>query len=82
MPMDKIILRKWLEAGYIESNIKYPTIKGTPQGGIVSPTIANMTLDGLEQTIKDAVPRRRRVNFVRYADDCAPRAQKEGCMKP
>jgi RNA-directed DNA polymerase len=67
--MDTIILRKWLEAGYIESNIKYPTIKGTPQGGIISPTIANMALDGLEQAIKDAVPRRRRVNFVRYADD-------------
>jgi RNA-directed DNA polymerase len=69
IPMDKIILRKWVEAGYIESNIKYPTIKGTPQGGIISPTIANMTLDGLAQVIKDAVPRRRRVNFVRYADD-------------
>lgn len=69
IPMDKIILRKWLEAGYIESNIRYPTLKGTPQGGIISPTIANMALDGLEQVIKDAVPRRRRVNFVRYADD-------------
>jgi len=67
--MDTIILRKWLEAGYIESNIKYPTLKGTPQGGIISPTIANMALDGLEQAIKDAVPRRQRVNFVRYADD-------------
>jgi RNA-directed DNA polymerase len=31
IPMDKIILRKWLEAGYIENNIKYPTLKGTPQ---------------------------------------------------
>ncbi len=69
IPMDKIILQKWLEAGYIESNIKYPTLKGTPQGGIISPTIANMTLDGLEQVIYDAAPRRRRVNFVRYADD-------------
>lgn len=69
IPMDKMILRKWLEAGYIESNIKYPTLKGTPQGGIISPTIANMALDGLEQAIKEAVPRRRRVNFVRYADD-------------
>ena len=69
IPMDKTILRKWLEAGYIESNIKYPTLKGAPQGGIISPTLANMTLDGLEQVIKDAVPRRLRVNFVRYADD-------------
>ena len=67
--MDTTVLRKWLEAGYIESNIKYPTLKGTPQGGVISPVLANMTLDGLAQAIQEAVPRRRRVNFVRYADD-------------
>ena len=69
IPMDKSILREWLEAGYIENNLKYPGTKGTPQGGIISPTIANMALDGLEQAVRDAVPRRNRVNFVRYADD-------------
>ena len=67
--MDKTMLRKWLKSGYVESNIKYPTLKGTPQGGIISPLLANMTLDGLEQLIKESVPRRKRVNFVRYADD-------------
>jgi len=67
--MDKSILRKWLETGYIEGDIKYPALKGTPQGGIISPLLANMTLDGLEQLIKEAVPRRKRVNFIRYADD-------------
>ena len=67
--MDKTILRKWLEAGYVEDTIRYPTLKGTPQGGIISPLLANMTLDGLEQAVKTAVPRRKRVNFVRYADD-------------
>ncbi len=69
IPTDKTVLRKWLEAGYIENKIKYPSLKGTPQGGIISPTLANMALDGLEQAIKAAVPRRMRVNFVRYADD-------------
>jgi RNA-directed DNA polymerase len=69
IPMDRVVLRKWLEAGYVEDGRLYPSRKGTPQGGIISPTLANMTLDGLECAIHDAVPRRNRVNFVRYADD-------------
>ena len=67
--MDKTILRKWLTAGYIENGITYPSRKGTPQGGVISPTFANMTLDGLEEVVRRAVPRRNRVNFIRYADD-------------
>jgi RNA-directed DNA polymerase len=69
IPMDKTILRMWLTAGYVENGITYPSRKGTPQGGIISPTLANMTLDGLEEVVHRAVPRRKRVNFVRYADD-------------
>ena len=69
IPMDKTILCKWLEAGYIENGIHYPSRKGTPQGGIISPTLSNMTLDGLEEVVRRAVPRRNRVNFIRYADD-------------
>lgn len=72
IPMDREILRKWLEAGYIEDGRLYPTRKGAPQGGIISPMLANLTLDGLERAVRCAVPRRSRVNFVRYADDCAP----------
>ena len=67
--IEKAILRKWLDAGYVENGITYPSHKGTPQGGIVSPTLANLTLDGLEQAVLSAVPRRSRVNFIRYADD-------------
>lgn len=66
---DQEVLRKWLEAGYVENGRLYPTRKGTPQGGIISPTLANLTLDGLERAVHAAVPRRSRVNFVRYADD-------------
>jgi RNA-directed DNA polymerase len=69
IPMDKTILRKWLEAGYVENGINYSSRKGTPQGGVISPTLANMTLDGLEEVVRGAVPRRSRVNFIRYADD-------------
>jgi RNA-directed DNA polymerase len=69
IPMDKEILRKWLTAGYVENGITYPSRKGTPQGGIISPTLANMVLDGLEEVVRCAVPRRNRINFIRYADD-------------
>ena len=69
IPLDTAVLRKWLEAGYVEDGTWYPSRKGTPQGGIISPTIANMTLDGLERAVREAVPRRSRVNFIRYADD-------------
>jgi RNA-directed DNA polymerase len=69
IPMDKVILYKWLNTGYVENGITYPTRKGVPQGGIISPMLANMTLDGLEEAIRRVVPRRSRVNFIRYADD-------------
>ncbi len=69
IPMEKRILNQWLQAGYVEMKKVYPTRKGTPQGGIASPTLANITLDGLEEVVKKSVPYRSRVNFVRYADD-------------
>lgn len=69
LAMDKQILHKWLKAGYVENGATFPTRKGTPQGGIISPMLANMTLDGLEEVIHASVPRRSRVNFIRYADD-------------
>jgi RNA-directed DNA polymerase len=67
--LDRKILRAWLKAGYIDKGKLYPTKAGTPQGGIISPLLANMTLDGLESTIKSAVPEGSKVNVVRYADD-------------
>jgi RNA-directed DNA polymerase len=69
IPMDKAVLRSWLDAGYVENGITYPSHRGTPQGGIISPTLSNMVLDGLERVAHSVVPRRSRVNFVRYADD-------------
>lgn len=68
IPMDKKILRKWLKAGYIHKRILYPTDSGTPQGGIISATLANMTLDGLEAELKK-FRRQDKVHMVRYADD-------------
>ena len=63
IPMDKVVLGKWLEAGYVENGVSYPTRKGAPQGGIISPTLSNMTLDGLEEAVRSAVPRRNRRQF-------------------
>jgi RNA-directed DNA polymerase len=76
--MDKRILQKWLKSGYVDNRTLYPTDEGTPQGGIISPTLANLTLDGLEAMLFHRLRDRRRVggkqistklNVVRYADD-------------
>jgi RNA-directed DNA polymerase len=74
IPIDKVILQKWLKAGFMEKGVLHPTEEGTPQGGIISPTLANMTLDGLESLLRKEWPRYKagispKVNFVRYADD-------------
>ena len=54
VPMDKKILKSWLKAGYLEAegNQLFQTDEGTPQGGIISPTLANLTLNGLEEHLK------------------------------
>ena len=49
IPTDKEVLTKWLKAGFMENRTLFPTEAGTPQGGIISPTLANLTLDGLER---------------------------------
>ena len=78
IPMDTQILEKWLKCGYVETQKLFPTGEGTPQGGAISPTLMNMTLDGLERLLHDRLPTRKKVNgkthcnkmnFVRYADD-------------
>jgi RNA-directed DNA polymerase len=53
IPMEKRILRQWLKAGYVEETTFFETEEGTPQGGIISPVLANMTLDRLERVIRE-----------------------------
>jgi RNA-directed DNA polymerase len=69
IPIDKTILRKWLKAGYKEKRTLFPTKSGAAQGGVISPALMNMALDGLQQALKVACHRRDKVNFIRYADD-------------
>ncbi len=77
IPTDKEVLQKWLTAGYIENRTSFPTEAGTPQGGIISPTLANMVLDGLEKLLDRTFHRKTvagttinpKINLIRYADD-------------
>ena len=75
IPMDKRVLKQWLKAGYIEKQSFYDTKQGTPQGGVISPLLANMALDGIETVIKSSCKKRDKVNVVRYADDFIVTAQ-------
>ncbi|HEX2712840.1 MAG TPA: group II intron reverse transcriptase/maturase, partial [Candidatus Acidoferrales bacterium] len=77
--MDRVILQKWLKSGYMEKHVLHDTTDGTPQGGIISPALANCALDGLERLLREKYPAGKRlkslggekpcVNLVRYADD-------------
>ncbi len=75
IPMEKAILEKWLKAGFMEHHVRFPTEAGTPQGGICSPVLANMTLDGLERVLDEAIRpttrkgRKAKIHLIRYADD-------------
>jgi RNA-directed DNA polymerase len=75
--MDKVMLNRWLKSGVFDAGQLRSTNEGTPQGGIISPTLANITLNGLEKELEQflretlgAKPAlKRKVNVVRYADD-------------
>lgn len=78
IPTDRNILKMWLKAGYMENRQLFPTDAGTPQGGIISPVLANLVLDGMEARLNAEFERKRRINgaghrlkvgYVRYADD-------------
>ena len=79
VPMDRTILQQWLKCGYMDKRILHETLGGTPQGGIISPALANCALDGLEPLLKDKYPTGKpfkslgglspSVHLARYADD-------------
>jgi RNA-directed DNA polymerase len=65
------LIRAFLNAGVMENGVVSPSVEGTPQGGPLSPLLSNLVLDELDRELE-----RRGHRYVRYADDCAPRAQK------
>ena len=60
------LIKGWLKAGYIDQGIKSLTETGTPQGGVISPLLANIGLHGWEEHIKEINPKQ---GIIRYADD-------------
>jgi RNA-directed DNA polymerase len=75
--MNRRVLQQWLKSGVVERRQLERTEMGTPQGGVISPTLANITLNGLESGLKQFLKTElgstraaaAKVNVVRYADD-------------
>lgn len=68
IPMEPSVLNQFLKAGFVFEQKLYPTDKGTPQGGLISPILANMALEGIEKILDKMFPKMK-VHFIRYADD-------------
>ena len=81
VPMDRAVLAQFLRAGFMEQGEWRETESGTPQGGVISPILCNLALDGMEELLaqhftlngrgnRDArKASRSKVHLVRYADD-------------
>lgn len=66
---DKVILTKWLTAGYMEEKVLHSTFNGVPQGGVISPALLVLALKGFEETVKSVTFQKDKVNVIAYADD-------------
>ncbi|WP_369333956.1 reverse transcriptase/maturase family protein [Brasilonema bromeliae] len=70
-PTIRRVIKGWLKAGVFEQGKGlFPTNEGTPQGGVISPLLANIALHGLEEQVKELVKNPRlEPRLIRYADD-------------
>ena len=75
------LVRKWLQAGVLAEGVIQETVMGTPQGGVISPLLANIFLHALDK----AWVERGQGALVRYADDlvimCARRVEAEAALE-
>ncbi|AKV68992.1 reverse transcriptase domain-containing protein [Microcystis panniformis] len=65
-------IKQWLKAGVLDNGVFEETETGTPQGGVISPLLANIALDGMARLIEILFPKKRDRNqafLIRYADD-------------
>ena len=70
-------IQAWLRAGYMDGKELFPTNDGTPQGGVISPLLANIALHGMEERVKQyaetlkgrKLANRQSLSLIRYADD-------------
>ena len=70
IPMVQQTIKQWLRAGVMEEEVFFPTNSGTPQGGTISPLLANIALHGMEEATQKAFTTREgKPHVVRYADD-------------
>ena len=77
IPVFKQIITDWLKAGVLQSGTLTETLTGTPQGGIISPLLANIALDGLERLFS----KHYWVHVIRYADDFVIIAPSKGLIE-
>jgi RNA-directed DNA polymerase len=71
------VIKTWLKAGYCEGKELFPTNDGTPQGGVISPLLANIALHGMEERVMQYAEtlkggkrdNRKALSLIRYADD-------------
>jgi RNA-directed DNA polymerase len=72
-PQHRRQIRQWLKAGVVDNCVFEDTESGTPQGGVISPLLANIALDGMARLIEELYPKRKGQNvkatLIRYADD-------------
>ena len=72
-------IKAWLKAGVVDSKVLFPTEEGTPQGGVISPLLANIALHGMEEILKEYASKlpgkgskankAQAISIIRYADD-------------
>lgn len=66
-------IKSWLKSGVLDQGEIFPTVEGTPQGGVISPLLANIALHGMEERVKqfvgNSINQRYEISLIRYADD-------------